>query len=263
MSKFAAIVKREYVQRVRSRMFLVVTIGAPLMVALFTVAPILIAGIRTGGPVRIAVLDETGRVYERLSDALTHPDDDDDEAQARASRPAPALNQNGAERMKQLANASEQGYVVERAESGNGSREVLIERLDERVKANELDAYLVLPKDVLEGGEAAFYLRNVADPATSNHVEDALRRAVRDVRLEERGISPEVMRAANQPVNIKTARALGGAEDKGEGFALVFGTGFIIYLSILLTGRSYSARWSRRRRRASPRFCSLRYGRSP
>ena len=37
MRKFLAVVKREYVQRVRSRMFLVVTIGAPLMFAIFTV----------------------------------------------------------------------------------------------------------------------------------------------------------------------------------------------------------------------------------
>jgi ABC-2 type transport system permease protein len=39
---------------------------------------------------------------------------------------------------------------------------------------------------------------------------------------------------------MKTAKAGGGAgerEDKGEGFALVFGTGFIIYLSILLYGQ--------------------------
>jgi ABC-2 type transport system permease protein len=241
MSKFFAVVRREYVQRVRSKMFVILTVGAPLMVALFTVVPMLIAGIRSGGPVRIAVLDETGRMYERVESALTRSDGDDDEEDAApASQPAAAMNQNGAERMKQAARASEQGYAVERVESGNESREALINRLNARVKSNELDAYLVLPKDVLSGGEAAYYSRNVADQFTRNHVNDALTRAVRDARLEERGISPEVMRAVNQPLKMKTAKAGGGAgeaEDKGEGFALVFGTGFIIYLSILLYGQ--------------------------
>ena len=55
MRKFAAVVKREYVQRVRSRMFLVVTIGGPVLFAFVVVAPALIAGIKAGGPTRIAV----------------------------------------------------------------------------------------------------------------------------------------------------------------------------------------------------------------
>src|SRR3954469_8490802 len=104
MNKFLAVVKREYVQRVRSRMFVILTVGAPLMVALFTVVPILIAGIRSGGPVRIAVLDETGRMYERVSDALTKDGGEGvDEEAARASRPEAVMNQNSAERVRQAA----------------------------------------------------------------------------------------------------------------------------------------------------------------
>jgi ABC-2 type transport system permease protein len=230
------------VQRVRSKMFLLLTVGAPLMVALFTVVPILIAGIRSGGPLRVAVLDETGRMYERLSDALTKKEgEEDDEETVRESQSPAALNRNGPERMKQAARASEQGYAVERVEQSGLTREELISRLDARVKASELDAYVLLPKDVLEGGEAGYYSRNVADQFTRGHVQDALTRAVRDARLEERGIRPEVMRAVNQPVKMRSAKAGGGgageAEDKGEGFALVFGTGFIIYLSILLYGQ--------------------------
>jgi ABC-2 type transport system permease protein len=239
MKKFAAVVKREYVQRVRSRMFVVLTIGAPLMVALFTIVPILIAGIRSGGPVRIAVLDETGRMYERVSDSLTNADGDTEDA-ARESQPSAAMNQNNAERVRQAARASEQGYAVERVGESGGAREELTRGLDARVKANELDAYLLLPKDVLDGGEAVYRSRNVADQFARDHIKDALTRAVRDARLEERGIRPEVMRAVNEPVDMKTERVGGGAgesEDKGEGFALVFGAGFIIYLSILLYGQ--------------------------
>lgn len=241
MNKFFAVVRREYVQRVRSRMFIVLTVGAPLMVALFTVVPMLIAGIRSGGPVRVAVLDETGRMYVRVESALTSSDWGDDE-DARDSQPAAAaINQNGAERMKEAARASEQGYAVERVELGNESRDSLTDRLNARVKSNELDAYIVLPKDVLSGGEAVYYSRNVADQFTRGHVREALTRAVRVARLEERGISPDVMRAVNQPLRMKTAKAGGGAageaEDRGEGFALVFGTGFVIYLSILLYGQ--------------------------
>lgn len=240
MRKFFAVVKREYVQRVRSKMFLVVTIGAPLMFALFTVVPLLIGGIRSGGPVRIAVLDETGRMYESVESALTRSDKDEDEDAARASAPADAMNQNSAERMKQATRQSEQDYAVERVEQAGRTREELMRGLDARVKSNELDAYILLPTDVLSGGDAVYYSRNVADQVTRGQVRNALSRAVRVARLEERGISPEVMRAVNQPLKMKAAKAGGGAgeaEDRGEGFALAFGTGFIIYLSILLYGQ--------------------------
>jgi ABC-2 type transport system permease protein len=179
-------------------------------------------------------------MYGSVESALTRPDGDDEEDEARQSQPAAVMNQNGAERMKRAARASEQGYAVERVGQGEGTRDDLIRGLDARVKSNELDAYLLLPRDVLEGGEAVYYSRNVADQFTRGHVEDALNQAVRDARLEERGIRPEVMRAINQPLKMKTAKAGGGAaeaEDKGEGFALVFGAGFLIYISILLYGQ--------------------------
>jgi ABC-2 type transport system permease protein len=238
MRKFLAVVKREYVQRVRSRMFLVVTLGAPLMFALFTVVPVLITGIRAGGPVRIAVVDETGRMYERLNAALASGGEEEDEEAAKESAPADAFKRQQADRMKQMARASGQGFAVERVEPGSQGRGELIERLDARVKADELDAFIMLPNDVLGAGEAVYRSRNVADQPTRDHVNEALTRAVRDARLEERGIRADVMRAVNQPVKMKTEKAGGGgAEDRGESFALVFGVGFVIYLSILLYGQ--------------------------
>src|SRR3989440_12058337 len=112
MRKFLAVVKREYVQRVRSKMFLVVTVGAPLMFALFTVVPAMIAGIKAGGPVRVAVVDETGRMYERVRESLlSGPDEDEDYVEAQA---ASAANQNRSDRMKRAAAAAgEEGYAGE------------------------------------------------------------------------------------------------------------------------------------------------------
>lgn len=241
MTKFRAVVKREYVQRVRSRMFVIVTVGAPLMFALFTVVPILIAGIRAGGPTRIAVLDESGRMYARVSDSLRNAragrDDDEEEEEAPAAAQG-AMNQNSRARMEQMAKASAQSYEVEEVLAGGRTPEELKAELDGRVGRDELDAYLVLPRDVLAGGEVQFYARNVGDVFTRGQVHGALVRAVRDARLDERGVGPEVMRAVNQPVRIKASKAGGGGEaDRGQGFFLVFGAGFVIYLTILMYGQ--------------------------
>lgn len=240
MRKFRAIVKREYVQRVRSRMFVIVTIGAPLMFALFTVVPILIAGIRTGGPTRVAVVDQSGRMFARISDSLRNAprsrNDDDDEAAPEAA--GGAMNQNTRSRMEQAAKATAPSYEVEEVSSEGRTLEEVKSQLDERVSHDELNGYLILPQNVLDGGEAEYHARNVGDVFTMGQVRNALTRAVRDARLDARGVGPEVMRAVNQPVNMKTTKTGGGGEaDRGQGFFLVFGVGFVIYLTILLYGQ--------------------------
>ena len=238
MRKFRAVVRREYVQRVRSRMFLVVTVGAPLMFALFTDVPILIAGIKAGGPTRVAVLDETGRLFERVRDSVAAGrDEDDTEGQADEAFGRP-MNQNTRARLEEAAKASAQNYAFERVEAGGGSPEELTARLDERVRRDELDAYIVLPRDVLERGEAEYHARNLGDVFTRGQIRNAVVRAVRDARLEARGVAPGVMRAVNQPVRLKaTGAGGGGEEDRGQGFFLVFGAGFVIYLTILMYGQ--------------------------
>jgi ABC-2 type transport system permease protein len=243
MRKFWAVVKREYVQRVRSRMFILVTLGAPLMFALFTVVPILLAGIRAGGPTRIAVLDETGgRMFERVRDSVgvaRDGDDDDDGAKADEAVSGSA-NQNTRGRMEQVAKASAQNFEFERVETAGRAPAEVRAQLDERVRRDELDAYIVLPRDVLERGEAEYHARNLGDVFTRGQVRNAVVKAVRDARLDSHGIGPEVMRAVNQPVRLKATRAgggEGGEEDKGQGFFLVFGAGFVIYLTILMYGQ--------------------------
>jgi ABC-2 type transport system permease protein len=239
MRKFRAVVKREYVQRVRSRMFVIVTIGAPLMFALFTVVPILIAGIKTGGQTRVAVVDQTGRMFARVSDSLRNAQagrDDDDDKVPEAAGGAP--NQNANARMEQMAKATAQGYEVEEVSAEGRTLEEVKAQLNERVRHDELNGYLILPQNVLEGGEVEYHARNVSDVYTIRQVRNALVRAVRDARLDARGVSPEVMRAVNQPVKLKATKAGGGEEeDKGQSFFLVFGAGFVIYLTILLYGQ--------------------------
>ena len=58
MIKFLAVIKREYVQRVRTKFFVVATILGPVIMASFVVLPMLLASIQTGGPTRLAVIDE-------------------------------------------------------------------------------------------------------------------------------------------------------------------------------------------------------------
>jgi len=71
MRKFFAVVKREYIQRVRTKFFVVATILGPVMMAAFTIVPAFMFGLRSGGPTRLAIVDQTGKMYERVAKEIT------------------------------------------------------------------------------------------------------------------------------------------------------------------------------------------------
>src|SRR5262245_23169847 len=70
MKKFLTVVKREYIQRVRAKMFIVSTILLPVVMSLFLLVPAIILSIETP-PMRVAVVDQTGRMYLQIRQALS------------------------------------------------------------------------------------------------------------------------------------------------------------------------------------------------
>jgi len=241
MKKFLAVVKREYIQRVRTKFFVVATILGPVIMASFVVLPMLLASIRTGGPTRLAVVDESGKVYERFRDALNRPRGEDEEQPARVS-PSQAVNANQQDRMKQTAQDSEPGFTVEQFSLDGRSIDQARAQLGERVRKSELDGYVVIPKNILADGKAEFYARNTGDIFTRETVEDRLSNAVRDERLAEKNINQKDLREANKRVSLASTKIGEKGEEKiaGSGlvgFLVVFGFGFLIYMTVLLYGQ--------------------------
>ena len=238
MRKFLAVVKREYVQRLRSRMFILMTVLGPVMLSLFGFAPALILSIRAGGPVRIAVVDETGKLYQGVYDSLM------DKAEMSESTPdqmnANVLNKDASERLQETDDQEEGNFELEEVRLGGRSLNEIKKELDQRVLAKELDGYLILPANLLQDGKPEYFARNTGDLFTRKFLEEALSRAVRQQRLAEANIDARIVQELSEPVQLDTIMkvgATGGVRDSGEGFALVFGASFIMYLTILMYGQ--------------------------
>jgi len=239
VKKFLAVIKREYVQRVRSKMFIVATVLGPLMLALFTVLPALIAGIEAGGPTRIAVVDESGKMLDRFQQTLNRKDDALDEAGGEQKSPVETVNASQQDRMKSAGQLAKGNFQVERVSLNGRSLDEVKRELNSRVRNGQLDVYVVLPRDILEEGKAEFYGRNTGDVFTRGRLTDRLTAAVRNERLAQKNIAPEVVSEVNRPVTLNANRISDSGEEKdsGAGFYLVFGMGFVIYLTILLYGQ--------------------------
>jgi ABC-2 type transport system permease protein len=234
MRKFLAVVKREYIQRVRTKFFVVATILGPLFMAGFTIVPAMMFSIKSGGPTRLAIIDQTGKMYERVAKTIKAGRELRDEP---AETQAPLEPRNSREQANQAGRFVKPSFTIEEARLNNRSLDDVRRDLGTRVQNRELEGYIVLPPDLLTGGQPEFRARNSADLFTKGNVEDAINRAVRGQRLVENGISEQAVEKASARVTLKTIEA-DGKESKGEAsFFFVFGIGLLIYMSVLLYGQ--------------------------
>lgn len=239
MKKFLAVVKREYVQRVRTRMFVLLTFLGPVLLLLFAIVPGVLFSMKAGGATRLAVVDEThdARLYERFIYALRERDIPDRADLARS------LNANTQERIEQAGSSLSGSFATERVELNGRSLGDVRKELNQRIAANHLDGYVVLPADILQNSRSrpAYYGRNVGDVITRSQIQERLNLAVSRQRLVIAGVDERRLNDLSQPVELETypvnEKGEEGARDSGAGFLMVFLVGFAIYLTILMYGQ--------------------------
>jgi ABC-2 type transport system permease protein len=243
MRKLLAVIKREYIQRVRTKFFVIMTVLGPLMLAAFTIVPGLLFSIKTGGDTRIAIVDQTegARVYEALRRSLMRKDYAGDRESN--DNLASSMNANTKERAEQVSKSMGAAFRVEQvAEAGRPLEEVRRE-LNARIGRDELDGYLVVPRDILKNSESktAYYGRNVGDVFTRGQIENRLNRAIRRERLVAQGVKEADIEGLSNPVELVAfpvnEKGQEGAEDTGAGFLLVFLIAFLIYILVLMYGQ--------------------------
>lgn len=207
MDKLKAVIKREYLTRVRSKGFIIGTILSPLFMSSFLFIPLLIG--RSGGPdkYQIVVLDQNGdgALYESFERAL---------APARPRQPRYELT-------REVVTTQEEVEARQQA-------------LSERIVAKQLDGYLILPNQALEQKEMKFYAQNASSFTNRARLEDAVNRAVSERRIAREGLDAERVRELTKEVTLKVVNERGESE-RGRvmlGFTLVM----FIYITVLIYG---------------------------
>ena len=238
MKKLLAVIKREYVQRVRTKFFVIATILGPILMAAFTIVPGMMMMVRTGGPTRIAVVDQTGKTYAGLASEL----------EGRADRPVknatplvptqptvgPGAQQ---EQVKQAGRMMKNNIALEQVTTDGRALAEIKKELEVRIQNRDIDGYVVLPPNLLKGESPEYRARNNADLFTKETIQSSISKVVRNQRLAEAGIKQEDIERASASVELRSITET-GQESQGElGFVLSFGMGIWIYMSVLLYGQ--------------------------
>lgn len=220
MHKLLAVIRREYVERVRSRAFVVGTVLGPLLMATLFLLPIMLER-RETAPKRIVVLDAaTGTFGAEVEAALRGSFRGGDSARPRY-RPS-----------RVLAGA--------RAEATRDSLIGLTGLTGKRREGvDALDGVLVLTDSGLASGRLEYYGENVGSPSDMRILEGAMRPPVLRERLARAGVTAPQALDAVRPVDLDTRKVSQGkvtGESGESSFWLAYAMGFILYFSLVLYG---------------------------
>lgn len=243
MNKFLAIVKREYLVRVRTKMFVVMTLVMPLLLVVWAVVPSLLLAVKSGGPTRVAIVDQSGKLYSILEKNITTERVDDDE-DGPATKAEDEMKKNSAERMQDAARRNTGNYAVEKADLNGKSLQTVTDALDARLKAKSLDGYIVVPVEATSGEGYELHLRSAGDIFSSEQLTRDINESVRAVRLNAANINEAQLNEINRKVNLKTVKL--GAGQQGArsgliGFFFVLLIGLLIYIVLIMYGQTILA----------------------
>ena len=221
MNKVFVVVRREFVERVRTKAFLIGTFLMPVFMVFMMVMPALMmtGGTRTQ---RIAIVDATtdgvgGRVESGLM-AQTFTSDGDTLPRYDLTRVAvdPARIETVRDSLVALTGFSQS----ERPGSFSG--------------------VLVVSDATVIEGRASYFGGNVGSIETMGRLEGSIAQAVRTARLERAGVDPAVVATAMAGTRMNTTKVEDGVAtgESGEAsFILAYVMGFILYLAIILYGQ--------------------------
>jgi ABC-2 type transport system permease protein len=201
------IIRREFRERVASKSFLIGTLIFPSIMVGLILLPRLVG---SGGTERTLVVVNDGP--PAVGDAFA------------ATLGAPP------------ASADENTY---RVVPMPGPSSQVRESLNARVRAKDIDGYVVVPADVLDSGTIVFRARNVGSFAVMRELRTAGTRAVQSERLKIAGISASAVAALIAPVRVDEARITSRGEERGGAlstFLAAYVVAFLIYLMTTLYG---------------------------
>ena len=211
MDKLLAVIRREYLERVRSRWFLIATLFGPVFFGLLMFLPALIASREkaSGDASKIIIIDATGvslgdRVAAQLSGGMSGAGGQSQVRAVRADSLAPA---------ESLATKA--------------------------VMSEQVKGYLVLDSSTVAGHRARYSGSNTTAIFDMQQLDRAVQHEVLGMRLEKSGIDPELGRELSDlNVNFTTERLTKRGRGGSGNVSLFFGlaVAMLLYMTIFIYG---------------------------
>jgi ABC-2 type transport system permease protein len=216
MRKIWAVVRREFLERVRTRRFVIGTLLGPVLFGLMFTLPVLF--LRSTSPRSIAIVDATsGGLGARIEADLAG-------AMLDRERSIPRY------------------YVTRLETTGDVDRvrDSLVRLVDRRDgEGRRLDGVLILTDGAVTADTVRYLGANASSPGDMEALERLLRQATLREKLARSGVDPAVMGSIARPLQMSRTKVAQGQETGQTGeasFLLAYFMSFVLYMALLLYG---------------------------
>jgi ABC-2 type transport system permease protein len=218
------IARREYLERIHTRAFAVMTILVPALMLAFTVVPSLMAS-RASGTKHVAIVASDMETATLIQQQLERARQQDGE-QREASRKEEALPKR---RMPETP-----PYSVDLSTDASAAHR---RSLTEKVRQQRLDGVVWAPDEALAARHVDYITRDTAILVEKFQVENSVDAARQQLVLKKKGLSDSEIGDFNRPVKLDVQGTSGGApkDVRASLLALIFLT-TILYVTVLLYG---------------------------
>jgi ABC-2 type transport system permease protein len=209
-NKAMRVARWEFMERIRTKSFIIGLFLTPAIMALFFVVPTLLGGaISKQEPVTLAVYDGTGRLMDSIRTVF--------------------------ERSFRLESGKPM-YRIDVVE-GTLSPSAAEKFVDERIVADKLEAALLIPPEAFDSLSIDYRSKNVSDIERAARMEQTLSDIIAGYKLSHAGLDPKKVRELNRRASLRTVRVSSEGE-KESGFLESFGISyvFLIMLMIMVLG---------------------------
>jgi ABC-2 type transport system permease protein len=218
MDKFWVVAKREYLERVRSRWFVMMTLFVPVLITASFLVPVwVMARSAAGSDTRnILILDATGAgLGQRVADVLMRDT---------------SLASTGSSAVPQVRVVSSAALP---AAEDSATRAVM--------RPKSIVGYLVLDDSTLSAKRVRYAGRNASSIVETEKLQSAVRQALTTVLLQREGVKPEtIAQVSNLSLKMPATR-IDERGKGGSGQAAVFlgiGIGILLLMSIIFHGQN-------------------------
>jgi ABC-2 type transport system permease protein len=233
MSKMFAVLRREYLQAVRKKSFIIITLAMPLLMAALFFIPSMIA-MKGLGEKNVVVVDGTGRLQTALE---------------RADAFAPKRSRGEPSEIEKMAEQSQKNVPVGNLRTRYVSaadadpREVaqpFLDRMSAKDKEDPIDGVLVIPTTVFESSEATltYFSRSSTDLMAQERLGRGINDEIQKSRLTERGIEAGEIDTILRRVRVDAVQLTRAGEEKMGG-EMNFLIGFLFAALLLIPSLVY------------------------
>jgi ABC-2 type transport system permease protein len=217
------IVQREYLERVRTRSFIVLTLLIPAIMTVMMVLPATLAtvGQKSQHIVLVTSSPHFGEIVRRqLLSAAAPSDENQPETEPAAKRKAGTSD------------------VIDVDSNPTASERAVLRG---KVDSGAIDGYLWLTDQAIAAGKVKYYSRSLADFGESSFLSRELNHVILYARLTRNGLGTDQADQMLRPVQVNSVRIEHGREVKGGGggkFLEVMVMAILLYTAVLFYGIS-------------------------